>query len=216
MVIRKINTYIGRAKKIVEAFKSDNDGVAAIEFAFIAPIMIAFYFGMSEIAMAITADRQISHTASVVGDLTTQVSGVNQAEMESIMTAALTVIGASADTRGDVTIELNSYQMATDGSGTIDRIGYARMGPAISAGGPATFDPNTISDMISETSGAVVARVNYKYVPVTLKFVDTMTLSETFVLKPRKSISVAFDEGGKTTFTCTAKTDLSVTCASSA
>ena len=215
MLIQLQQKYLRTVAPLTRAYLECKRGIAAIEFAFVAPIMIIFYFGMSEIALAITADRQISHTASVVGDLTTQVASVNQNEMESIMTAALMVIGAEADDRADVSIELNSYELNADGS-TIDRIGYARMGPAISAGGPATFDPNSISDMISATSGAVVARVNFKYVPVTAKFVETVTLSETFVLKPRRSISVSFDETGNTTFTCTANTDLSVTCSSSA
>ena len=199
---------------LARAYAQCKRGVAAIEFAFVAPIMIMFYFGMSEVAMMISADRQISHTASVVGDLSTQVAAINKADMESIMTAALMVIQADSSDRADVTIELSSYELNADGT-TIDRIGYALMGPAISSGGPATFDPSTISDMITSTSGAVVARVNYKYEPVTAKFVDNMTLSETFVLKPRKSISVAYDESGNSTFTCTANADLSVACTAS-
>ena len=215
MVIRKFSNLKAWARKAAHHYAEKRDGVAAIEFAFVAPVMIAFYFGMSEIALGIGADREVAHTASVVGDLATQVSVVNQNEMESIMTAALTVLGVQPEKRAGVTVELNSYQMRTDGSGTIDLIGYARMGPTISAGGPATFDPNSVADMMSESSGVVVARVNYKYEPKTMKFVENMTLAETFVLKPRKSVAVAFDEGGATTFTCTANTDLSATCVAS-
>ena len=215
MLIGLKQKLLNRAAPLMRAYVECKRGIAAIEFAFVAPIMIIFYFGMSEIALAISADRQISHTASVVGDLSTQVAGVDQNEMESMMTAALMVLGVDAADRANVTVELSSFELNADGS-TIDRIGYALMGPAISAGGPATFDASAISDMISATSGAVVARVNYKYEPVTMKFMDKVTLSETFVLKPRKSVSVAYDEGGNTTFTCTANSDLSVTCSSSA
>ena len=215
MVIRHSNRLKQFAKSAITAYVEKRDGVAAIEFAFVAPVMIAFYFGMSEIALGIGADREVAHTASVVGDLATQVSVVNRNEMESIMTAALTVLGVQPEKVSGVTVELNSYQMKTDGSGDIDLIGYARMGPPISAGGPATFDPSAISDMISETSGVVVARVNYKYEPKTLKFVENMTLAETFVLKPRKSVAVSFDEGGATNFTCTAGVSLAATCSAS-
>ena len=52
------NTLLSSAVKSVRGvarkLNGDNRGVAAIEFALIAPIMISFYFGLSEIAMAIS------------------------------------------------------------------------------------------------------------------------------------------------------------------
>lgn len=194
-------------------FAKNNDGVAAIEFALIAPVMIAFYFGLSEISMAIAADRNAAHAASVAGDLTTQTANLDKGEIEDVMTAAIAVLGIEASDRADVTIELNSYRKPP-GGGATERIGYARVGPQISAGGPATFDPDSLgNNMLNTTSGVVVARVNYKYKPVTYAFMKNVTLHETFALKPRQSLSIPFDDGsGQDTFTCSVGADLKVTC----
>jgi len=78
-------------------FKNDEAGIAAIEFAFIAPIMLFMYFGMAEVATAISVDRNVSHSANVAGDLTTQSQTVSAAEMTEIMTATMLVMGIPKD-----------------------------------------------------------------------------------------------------------------------
>ena len=208
--IKNIKSKLLNGCRLPRLFAKDNRGVAAIEFALIAPVMIAFYFGLSEISIAIAVDRDVTHATSVAGDLATQVIDLDRLDVVDVMTAALTVLSVNSNNLSDVTVELNSYEK----SGTnITRIGYARMGPAISAGGPATYDPSTLgNNLLSDTSGVVVARVNYKYKPTTLVFMKNVTLSETFILKPRKSLVVPFDEGGKSNFSCTAQSGQTVTC----
>jgi len=191
--------------------RKDEDGIAAIEFAFIAPVMLAFYFGMSEVAMGIMADRGVSHATAVSADLATQLPLMNSIELSDVMTATVAVMEVPNNKLDQITIELGSYQKSTDD--TVTRVGYARLGPAISAGGPATFDTSTLSDQIfNSQSGVVVARINYDYEPVTYKFISAFTMSETLVMKPRKSITVPFDEGGVTDFTCTVDTTRIVNC----
>ncbi len=191
----------------------NEEGVAAIEFAFVAPVLLALYFGMTEITLAIAADRQVSHAANVAGDLTTQVSQMTERDVEDVMTATLAVIGARSQEIPLITIELNSYQMRNDGSKTIDRVGYARLGPPISAGGTATYNPSGLSrQMLNETSGVVVSRINFRYRPVIYNFTRGMVLSETFVMKPRRSIAVPFGDGGRSSFTCRASSNMRVNC----
>ncbi len=195
--------------------REDEDGIAAIEFALIAPIMIILYFGMSEIAMGIMADRGVSHATAVTADLTTQLPTYNTNEIADIMTATVAVLGVPDSKLNEVSIELNSYQKMTDG--TVNRVGYALLGDAISTGAGATYDPEVLSDqMFNAQSGVVVARINYKYTPSTFWFLENMTMAETLVMKPRKSVNVPFDEGGANSFTCSVGTDRLVTCSVSA
>lgn len=216
MKLRKtyLTTSAMKLWQLPRRWAKDNQGVAAIEFALIAPIMIAFYFGLSEVSMAISSDRNVAHSASVAGDLTTQTANLGKSEVEDVMTAAVAVLGIDASERTDVTIELNSYRKPP-GGGATERIGYARVGPAISAGGPATYDPSTLgANMLNTTSGVVVARVNFKYKPVTYAFMENVTLNETFALKPRKSLSIPFDDAGKKNFNCAIQANLQVSCSS--
>jgi len=207
----KLKSGIARHFPTLSKLRKDKDGIAAIEFAFIAPVMIGLYFGMSELAMGIMKDRSVSHATSVSGDLATQQATLNALDLSDVMTATLAVMNVPSSKIGLVTIELNSYEMESDG--TVNQVGYARLGPTISGGGPATYDPSTLnSQMFNAQSGVVVARTNYQYTPVTFKFINNFTMAETFVMKPRKSISVIFDESGASSFTCSAAIDLKVTC----
>jgi len=187
----------------------DEKGVAAIEFAIIAPIMIMMYYGMAEIAAAISVDRQISHSANVAGDLSTQSESISAAEMSQIMTATMMVmdIGEGVKVNGvkkkeSITIEIASY--ARDIDGAIVERGVATLKGTEGEDLPE-FNAEDLDDRIlSDSSGVVVARVNYKYETLNLRYLPTsISLSEVFMLKPRKSANVDIvDSSGSTDYNC--------------
>lgn len=184
-------------------FVRDQDGIAAIEFAFIAPIMLFMYFGMAEVATAISVDRKVSHSANVAGDLTTQSETVSAAEMTEIMTATMMVMGIPSSKQDGVTIEIASYARDTDDN-VIER-GKATLKGTNGIDFP-TFDAASLDTRIlSDSSGVVVARVNYIYEPLKLRYMTTdFNLSEVFMLKPRKSANVDIENpDGSTNYTCT-------------
>lgn len=190
----------------------NNEGVAALEFALIAPFMIAFYFGVAEVTMGIAMDRQISQTTNIVGDLATQVSSIANDDMSDIMTAAIAVLGINNQNVGRLTVEIRSFEMSNDGSNTINQIGYARMG-AESRATLKDFDPNKLveKNMINPDFGSVVTRVTYDYAPVNYWFMNDVKLTETFVMKPRTSRSVPFT-ASTGIYTCNVSQTLTVTC----
>ena len=63
----------------------DRRGVAAIEFAFIAPILLAMYFVTMEVSQGIETSKKVSRVASMVADLVTQRATVHQSELRAIM-----------------------------------------------------------------------------------------------------------------------------------
>lgn len=56
----------------LRTFRRNSDGVAAIEFAFIAPILIIFVFGVFELGRAYSAHRRFMGAAYMIGDLVTR------------------------------------------------------------------------------------------------------------------------------------------------
>lgn len=62
-------------------FIQDRQGLAAIEFAFIAPLMLLLYFGMVEFSTAYMANRRANHTASITADLIAQDQETNRATL---------------------------------------------------------------------------------------------------------------------------------------
>ncbi len=181
-------------------YKKAKDGVAAIEFALIAPVMLIMYLGMAEVTMLISADRVVSHTASVVGDLVTQEESINATQMEDIFNAAIAVMGQDSVATSRISMDVTSLEVDT--SGNVQTVGYAKLGNGFSA--PFTYG-NSNSTLLNQTSGLVITRIKFEYISPSGMFVKSPELTETFMLKPRKSQAIPFSGGGNSTnITCTA------------
>lgn len=76
----------------LKCYVEDLHGLAAVEFAFIAPIMAALMLGTYEISDALTAYRRVNNVASVIGDLTAQDTSINNAEMKDILDSGAIVM----------------------------------------------------------------------------------------------------------------------------
>ncbi len=73
-------------------FGRDRCGIAAIEFAFIAPILLAMYFLTMEASQAIETNKKLSRVGSMVADLVTQQGSVTKEDLEAIMKIADTTL----------------------------------------------------------------------------------------------------------------------------
>ena len=62
-------------------FHRDERGVSAVEFALLAPFMIALYLGSVQLTLGLTADRKVSQVANSVADLVTQDDFVTDADL---------------------------------------------------------------------------------------------------------------------------------------
>ena len=66
-------------------FLADRRGVAAIEFALIAPLLLSMYFVTMEVAQGIEANKKVGRAGSMVADLVTQQQSITKAELDAIM-----------------------------------------------------------------------------------------------------------------------------------
>lgn len=190
-------------KSIGQKIRDNEEGVAAIEFALIAPLLIGLYYGLAETTKAIAVDRSVSHATSVVGDLATQTSNITRSDLEDILSATLQIIDDQSSSK--VTISLESYGVGV-GVGPSPNlrvpVGSAVMNPG--AAKLPSFDVSTVNPrLLNTTSGIIVSRVAYNYSPLKLRYLKTdFVLSDTFVLKPRKSALTLFDNRLLKRYTC--------------
>jgi Flp pilus assembly protein TadG len=66
-------------------FCSDRRGVAAIEFAFIVPVLLVMYFVTMEASQAIETSKKVSRIGSMVADLITQQQTIVAADLDAIL-----------------------------------------------------------------------------------------------------------------------------------
>jgi Flp pilus assembly protein TadG len=77
-----------RAGALLRRWKADAAGLAAIEFAFIAPMMGVMFIGSVELSQAIIVDRRVTQIASTTADLVARAeTQIAQSDITDIMKA---------------------------------------------------------------------------------------------------------------------------------
>lgn len=63
---------------ILRRLRGDRSGAGAIEFAFIAPVLIVLYIGATEFSVAMSVDKKLGRAASTVSDLLSRSVGMTK------------------------------------------------------------------------------------------------------------------------------------------
>ena len=102
------------------AFGINDSGLAAIEFAFVLPLMLAIYLGIVELSNGLTASRKVDLVAHAMSDLTGQITGgganagqaaITDAEMQQIFLAGAALIAPLSATPLTITISEVNIQL---------------------------------------------------------------------------------------------------------
>lgn len=64
---------------------ADRRGVAALEFALVAPLLLSMYFVTLEVAQGIDTNKKVNRVGSMVADLITQQTDIDKAGLDAIM-----------------------------------------------------------------------------------------------------------------------------------
>ncbi|WP_052341511.1 TadE/TadG family type IV pilus assembly protein [Salinarimonas rosea] len=97
---------VGALRAFARRFAEARAGVAAIEFAFVLPVMLVLFIGMSQITVALSMDRKVTLLGRTAADLVGRVGTVTTADVQGIMRAASVVLEPYDDT--EVSIVLSS------------------------------------------------------------------------------------------------------------
>jgi Flp pilus assembly protein TadG len=178
------STYIksasARSIALVRRLHTDVKGLAALEFAFIAPILVMGLLGTLEISQAVTLDRRVTNVAAATADLVGQVDEITTSELDDIMQIVKSLVNPYDTT--PLKVSLTSVGANTSGSVTVDW-GYGfQGGTARSAGSSYTLPPN----LISPNTHIIIAEVEYAYTPLIPYFLSgTLMLTDKIHISPR-------------------------------
>jgi len=163
----------------IAKFRRDRRGVSALEFALVAPIMIAFYFGMSEFAQAFMAQKRTGHVASSIADLVAQDESVTAAEFDDIFAAGSTLM-LPYSTSG---MRQRLSSVTVDSSGTA-RVDWSRASNWTPLG---TGSAVTLPDgLVANGESLIVSEVEFPYQSPIEAFLPGQTLfNRSYYLRPR-------------------------------
>jgi Flp pilus assembly protein TadG len=165
-------------------FARDRRGVSAVEFAFIAPVMIGLYLGCTEISDGVAADRKVSLTAGALANLAAQVTTISSADMTNILDASSAIIAPYSP--GNLTMTVSCLKIDSTGVAKV-QWSATRNGTARGAGSVYTFD-GTATALAVPTSWLILSEVTYAYTPIIgYTITGTLTLSDKMFMSPRIS-----------------------------
>lgn len=106
-MVKRLRTgdWLARARRGLRAFLAERRGAAALEFAFVAPVLLSLYFVTMEVGQGIETNKKVSRIGSMVADLVTQQQGdVSAEDLESIMQIGAAILYPYNRTRPKIVI----------------------------------------------------------------------------------------------------------------
>ncbi|MEI9402438.1 TadE/TadG family type IV pilus assembly protein [Mesorhizobium argentiipisi] len=187
----------------VERFCRDRRGVAAIEFAFIVPVLLIMYFITMEASQAIETSKKVSRIGSMVADLVTQQQTVMTANLDAMMKIGTSTLRPY--NRSLPTIIITGIQITDEASPKV-QVAWSRkvVGTTYSADAKIG-DPTTVPSTLKIRNTFLVrVESDLGYVPVIawsennnqqkalglLSTFSHINMSETYYLRPRRSPTI--------------------------
>jgi Flp pilus assembly protein TadG len=195
-------------RRLLAAWKADTSGVAAIEFALVAPLMAVMFVGAVEMSQAVTVDRRVTQIAGSTADLVARADKtISQSEIGDIMRVGTYIMKPYSATPIRIVLR-NVTSSPSNASQTKQSWTCTYNG----TGGTQTCEcTNTTfplpANMVTTNDSVVVAEVTYDYVPLVFNYIMKNTwggggasyrLSETVHMKPRSQTAMLLQSDDKT------------------
>jgi Flp pilus assembly protein TadG len=168
-------------------FLRAREGVAAVEFAFIAPILIALLLGSVELCYAMICREKVSTVAASAADLVAQDKNISGTQMNDVFTAINAILYPypPSSTKIVITsIKENATKTGYIVDWSVQYNAIARVkGAAITV--PA--------GLITSGGSVILAEVTYSYTPpYTGGVTNGFTMTDSFYARPRQSTFVVY------------------------
>ncbi|MGF6307237.1 Flp pilus assembly protein TadG [Bradyrhizobium sp. i1.8.4] len=184
----------------VATLGQDRRGLAAVEFAFILPLMLVMFFGTVEFSSGVAVDRKVTLMARAASDLTSQATQVVDADLQNFFSASVGIMTPYDPTPTKVTLS-EIYVNASN----IAKIQWSKAGVIASGATQATLTASTRSqgDIVTSVvppallvagTYLIFSEVSYKYVP-TVGYVMAkggINLGDVAFTRPRQSLCVYY------------------------
>lgn len=195
-------TAMRRLRTTLSRFVGEQRGVAAIEFAFIAPVLLSLYFVTMEVSQAIEVNKKIGRVGSMVADLVTQQQQeTNTSELDAILRIGESIL--QPYNRSTSTITITAIQITDEQTPKVLVAWSRKLQAGVTGAGPVQGSTTTVPDKL-KIRNTFLVRVEsaLAYRPVITWTVDQkqslglaaafdgIAMDETYYLRPRMSTKI--------------------------
>jgi Flp pilus assembly protein TadG len=172
-------------------FIRDRRGNAAVEFAFVVPLMLALFFGTVEFSSAVSAQRKSVLATRTMSDLVSQSSVVDDNDLQNFYKAAAAIM-YPFPTSPDFKVRITSLYVDPT-----TKIGKPKWSKAWGTGLTALTSSDNVTLPTALQIGdtyLIYAEVKYKYVPAVGYMMDKLgrDLDNSTYTRPRQSLCTKY------------------------
>ncbi len=165
----------------------NREGMAAVEFALIAPIMIALFLGSIEISDALICDQKVEGLAATASDLMAQSTTIHDADVTNTFNALNSVLYPYASANAKIVISSLVDDGKNDGKANV-AWSVAQNATARSVGSAVTVP----AGVVASGGSTIYSEVTYRYTSLANQYIiGTINMTSNFYSKPRRSSTVA-------------------------
>jgi Flp pilus assembly protein TadG len=177
---------------LLRKFRKSEKGLAAIEFAFFAPLLGTLLVGTIDVCNALECKQKVTSMASSVADLVAQTSSVSASDLSNIFAAGNALIYPFPTTSSKIVV--SSIVSDGAGNGTV-AWSHASSGSGLTAN--STFAVPTglmsASSCAKNACSVIYTTVTYNYTsPLGKFFIGAVTMNDYFYARPRESTTVSY------------------------
>jgi Flp pilus assembly protein TadG len=160
---------------------ADRSGASAIEFALIFPILFMIHIGAAEALQAYVAQRNVSHIAATMADITARNRTVSTADMNDILGASVSMMYPFPNVR----LQQRVSSISADNNGSV------KTDWTTSKDYKEAQTPSVPSGYLRANESVIVTDVIYDYEPSFGIFMpETIRMSRHSYVRPRLSAKV--------------------------
>ena len=179
----------GALRPIVSAFLRCRDGLAAVEFAFIAPVMILLFFGVVEGSSAYSTSRKVNMSANTLADLVAQETSITKDNLDDLFVGMEDII----DQR-DIVVTFRVVSVYLDTATNEVKVHWSRdSNNAVPYAAGTVYPGDVDPSLLQDTASLVVAETEYDYSsPISQKVIGAVHMEKAATRWPRLSAKVQF------------------------
>jgi Flp pilus assembly protein TadG len=163
MTKRRLPSHLSMLDGVARRFWRARSGVAAIEFALIAPVMVTLLLAMAEVTISVNTDRKLSLVTRTLADLTGRASVMTSTDMQAVFDAGRAVMQPYSSANGAFVI--SSVVVTMSGTTPTGAVAWScASGPAAAKRRAGT--PYTVPAVFASAASFIVVESKMPYTPI--------------------------------------------------